>query len=112
VFLTFFTSWLLLPAIPGAILGFMILAKGEKDSPYVPIYIIFLAVWGTVFFEFWKRKQNELAYELDMHIAKEQRKRIPSYRGQFSIEDVTHEIVIVDKRSQLLKYSKVDEMLI
>jgi anoctamin-10 len=47
----------------------------------VPIYIIFLAVWATIFFEFWKRKQNEMAYELDMHIAKEMKNKIPQYRG-------------------------------
>jgi len=45
--------------------------KNDQNSQFVPIFIIFLAVWATVFFEYWKRKQNEIAYELDMHIAKE-----------------------------------------
>lgn len=56
VFLTFFTTWLLLPSIPGIIIGIYILVTEDKNSKYVPIYIIFLAVWATIFFEFWKRK--------------------------------------------------------
>jgi anoctamin-10 len=61
----------MIPAIPGIVLGIYIMVKNEPNSKFVPIYIIFLAVWATIFFEFWKRKQNEMAYELDMHIAKE-----------------------------------------
>lgn len=106
VFLTFFTSWLLLPAIPGILLGLYALSAENAESGAVPIYIIFLAVWATIFFEFWKRKQMETEYELDMHITKEQNKRIPQFKGQFAVEDVTHEIVIVDKRSDLWKYTK------
>jgi anoctamin-10 len=96
VFLSFLTSWLLIPMLPGSILGIYIYSKNDKDNPWVPVYIIFLAVWGTIFFEFWKRKQNELAYELDMHIAKEQKKKIPQYKGEFTIEEVSHEIIMTD----------------
>ena len=81
MFLTFFTSWLTLPAIPGICLGVYSLVSESSDNAVVPIYIIFLAVWATIFFEFWKRKQNEIAFELDMHITKEEKKRLPQYKG-------------------------------
>jgi anoctamin-10 len=45
-----------LPAVPGILLGVYVYSTNEINSLFVPLYTIALAVWATIFFEFWKRK--------------------------------------------------------
>lgn len=73
VFLSFFTTWLFLPAVPGIMLGVYVYATNEINSLFVPIYTIALAVWATIFFEFWKRKQSEMMFQFDMHVETEEK---------------------------------------
>lgn len=40
----------------------------------------------------------------DMHIAEEQQRRIPQFKGQFQIDDVNHMVIIKDLRSEQWKY--------
>ena len=70
-----------MPAIPGILLGVYVYATNEINSLFVPIYTIALAVWATIFFEFWKRKQSETMFIFDMHIETEERVTIPSFKG-------------------------------
>ncbi|CAD8077580.1 unnamed protein product [Paramecium primaurelia] len=112
VFLCFFTTWLFLPAIPGLLIGILHLVGEESINAITPIYTLCMAVWATIFFEFWKRKQSETMYNFDMHVAKEQRRRIPQYKGAFIIEDVTHTIEIKDTRNVQWKYIKSNTPLV
>jgi hypothetical protein len=36
------------------------------DNKSTILFAVVMALWGTLFLEFWKRKQNELAYEWDL----------------------------------------------
>lgn len=56
VFLCFFTTWLFLPAFPGLVIGVLSYVDAEIISAIAPIYTLLMAVWATIFFEFWKRK--------------------------------------------------------
>ncbi|CAK71954.1 unnamed protein product (macronuclear) [Paramecium tetraurelia] len=112
VFLCFFSTWLFLPAIPGLILGIISYFDEEAIQAIAPIYTLCMAVWATIFFEFWKRKQSETMYNFDMHVAKEQRRTIPQYKGSFIIEDVTHTIEIMDTRNVQWKYFKSNTPLV
>ncbi|CAD8137640.1 unnamed protein product [Paramecium pentaurelia] len=106
VFLSFFTTWLFIPAVPGIMLGVYVYATNEINSLFVPIYTIALAVWATIFFEFWKRKQSEMMFQFDMHVETEEKQTIPSFKGQFWIEDVTHKIEIKYSTRDRWKYYK------
>ncbi|CAD8086171.1 unnamed protein product [Paramecium sonneborni] len=112
VFLCFFTTWLFLPAVPGLLIGIFHFIDGESINAVAPIYTLCMAVWATIFFEFWKRKQSETMYNFDMHVAEEQRRWIPQYKGAFIIEDVTHIIEIKDTRNVQWKYFKSNTPLV
>lgn len=74
--LSFYTSMLLIPAIPGIALFIYQMTllydhhkKGEKlsiDSPYNCLYSLVMSVWSTVLIEIWKRRQNEIAHLWNM----------------------------------------------
>lgn len=74
--LLFYTSWLMIPAIPGIALFIYQMAKLRQqskdkeemtlDNPYNCLYCIILAVWMTVFIEMWKRRQSEIAHMWNM----------------------------------------------
>ena len=56
----------MIPSIFGlAMTGFMAY-KWEIDNQFVPIYCILLSIWITFFNQFWRRRQNELAYLWNM----------------------------------------------
>lgn len=57
-------------------------------------------MWATIFFEFWKRKQSETAFVFDMHIAEEEKRSIPQYRGEYIVEEVGNQITVVDDRNE------------
>merc|ERR1711939_845837 len=40
----------------------MFIAKSEDDNIFVAYFAFFMAMWGTLFLEFWKRYNAELAY--------------------------------------------------
>jgi len=61
-----YTKWLLMPCILGVPLEIAIVAGVAGvgfDAPYLPFYSIFIAVWGIVMLEFWKRKEKRTALE-------------------------------------------------
>ena len=56
-FLIFYTSFLLIPAIPGLALSIYLAVEGKLDSQINIWYAVFVALWSTFLFEFWKRTQ-------------------------------------------------------
>jgi hypothetical protein len=74
--LMFYTSWLMVPAIPGIVLFiYQIITilnqqKNEEDInmdvPWNCLYCIILALWSTIFIEIWKRREAEIAHNWGM----------------------------------------------
>ena len=70
VWLLFYTSWLMIPAIPGiALFVYQMVLIGDQvyhkkeiniDNPYNCLYCLVMAVWSTLFIEMWKRRENEI----------------------------------------------------
>jgi hypothetical protein len=78
-FLGFYTASLLFPAAIG-IAAFVLsqLKNRSADSEIAPYYCAFLAVWATLFSEFWKRTQNTHAHTwntLEEDLEEDQRPR-------------------------------------
>jgi len=62
-FVGYYTGWLLLAAIVGLSAGlYTIFFSKSLDNLVVAGYSIAMACWGTIFLEFWKRYNSELAY--------------------------------------------------
>ncbi|XP_027042755.1 anoctamin-4-like [Pocillopora damicornis] len=36
------------------------------DNEFTVVFAIFMSIWATMFLEFWKRRQAEIAYEWDL----------------------------------------------
>ena len=58
----FYTWWLMAPALMGLILFIFQVKDGTLDHPLVPVYSLFIALWSTLFLEFWRRRNVELAH--------------------------------------------------
>jgi anoctamin-10 len=100
--LSFYTSWLLIPAIPGVFLFIyqMILLgdqykKGEKlsiDSPYNCLYSLIMSIWSTVLMEVWKRRQHEIAHLWSMTGDFGHNKEMPEYRADVDIDSKNRQV--------------------
>eukprot|EP00347_Sterkiella_histriomuscorum_P001432 403372059 len=93
----FYTSWLMIPAIPGLALFIyqmvMLVDQNSKnevqtlDNPYNCLYCLILAVWSTVFYEIWKRKESEIAYLWNMTNYQGADTEMPDYRADYIIDE-------------------------
>eukprot|EP00742_Colponemidia_sp_Colp-10_P013457 GILJ01015198.1.p1 GENE.GILJ01015198.1~~GILJ01015198.1.p1 ORF type:complete len:1337 (+),score=187.94 GILJ01015198.1:75-4085(+) len=61
--LSFYTTWLLIPIGPGILLSVWQAVIWRVDNFLLPFWSAFIAIWSTVMVERWKRKQAELAYK-------------------------------------------------
>ena len=61
-FIRYYIIWLTIPTFLGVALGITQVYVSSLDSQLVPFFCIFLALWATVFLEYWKRKQASLAH--------------------------------------------------
>jgi hypothetical protein len=66
-FLCQFTTWLLIPTIPGICIGLYMVITSQFATALMPLYSIFMNIWATIFLEGWKRRESELAFFWDMH---------------------------------------------
>lgn len=91
--LHFYTSWLLIIAVPGLVLFIyqmsLLINQYQNDLPYsidTPfnfIYCILMAVWSTVLMEVWKRRQNEISHMWNMNINKNEKDERASFVADF-----------------------------
>eukprot|EP01119_Soliformovum_irregulare_P021006 TRINITY_DN688_c0_g1_i1.p1 TRINITY_DN688_c0_g1~~TRINITY_DN688_c0_g1_i1.p1 ORF type:complete len:694 (+),score=219.85 TRINITY_DN688_c0_g1_i1:123-2204(+) len=75
-----YTRWLVIPAIPGVILGIVGFILGF-DNPTVPFYSFFIAIWATIYLESWKRRNSTIVSEWGVTDTKSQERVRPSFRG-------------------------------
>jgi hypothetical protein len=62
-FLGFYTKWLCAPALVGTYAFAVQMAQGDMDvKQVVPIFAVFMCFWGTLFLEYWKRKEITCAF--------------------------------------------------
>jgi len=91
-FLLFYTSWLLVPAVPGVALTAYQLSVGQVDTKWNIWYSVFVAVWSTVMFEFWKRTQSTLSHLWDMDAPNAGDKEREGFKHEISIQPSTGKI--------------------
>eukprot|EP00455_Lapot_gusevi_P038989 TRINITY_DN4368_c0_g1_i1.p1 TRINITY_DN4368_c0_g1~~TRINITY_DN4368_c0_g1_i1.p1 ORF type:complete len:875 (+),score=361.69 TRINITY_DN4368_c0_g1_i1:82-2706(+) len=64
-YLQFYNMWLLFLLVLGVALSIYQWAY-KSDNALVPVYCVLVALWSTLFLEFWVRKSNALASHWDM----------------------------------------------
>jgi len=112
--LTFYTSWLIIPAIPGVVLFIYQMvnlydqfSKGlpySVDTPYNCLYSLVMAVWSTVLIEVWKRRQNEIAHLWNMNEANVKRQ-------DYIIPEFTADPVIDSEENMVRKINPANSYL-
>ncbi len=100
--LMFYTSWLMIPAVPGLALFIYQMTlivyqykthdKINLDNPFNCLYCLILAVWSTVFIEVWKRKESEIGHLWNMSSYQGVDTEMPDYRSDFVIDSKTKSI--------------------
>jgi hypothetical protein len=74
--LEFYTKWLTAPTAIGVLIyfskavmaveHFQDIVEVEREHDLYPYFALFMALWATLFLEFWKRKSKLLAYQWDI----------------------------------------------
>ncbi|OQS03419.1 hypothetical protein THRCLA_04280 [Thraustotheca clavata] len=66
VWLGHYTTWLIAPSIIGAIMLADIVVEGTVDARFLALFGIFMALWGTFYLEYWKRRNAVVRLEWGM----------------------------------------------
>jgi hypothetical protein len=59
-FMSYYTAWLLIPAIAGAALTVYQVWLQDVDTIFTTLYSLLICIWVTIFIERWKRKSAEI----------------------------------------------------
>ncbi|XP_065667826.1 anoctamin-3 isoform X3 [Hydra vulgaris] len=60
---------------------FQVLLPQALDNEATPYFAVIICLWGTIFLEFWKQKNAELAYKWDVDTYEEEEVNRPQFRG-------------------------------
>jgi hypothetical protein len=79
-----YTTWLMSATVGGlvAAINSYIKKKGNPDVPTMPYFGLFMALWTTLFQEFWKRKESTLAMEWGVCGFEEVEQPRPQFKGE------------------------------
>lgn len=101
-FVVFYSVWLLLIAIPGAICQ---LLSYFADIYFLsPLYAVIVSIWATLLVERWKRKKSEIQMNFG-NFKRNRNEESPEFYGDFQVETIEKSIVDVKfpKSLQLLR---------
>lgn len=82
-FLAFYNRALLIPAIGGIAFFIYQMVDARVDVDAVPAYAILVALWATIFLEFWKRKEAEFRIRWGMTKFLEKELPRPEFKGEW-----------------------------
>lgn len=80
-FLAYYNRALVIPAIAGLAFFIYQLADNTVDADGVPAYSIFVAIWASLFLEFWKRKEAKYRVRWGMTKFLEKEQPRPEFKG-------------------------------
>jgi hypothetical protein len=59
-YMSYYTAWLMIPAIPGLAIVIYQSRTGNQDTIFSSLYALLVCIWVTIFIERWKRKSAEI----------------------------------------------------
>ena len=81
-FLGHYTNWLLIPGLIGLALQLIVVVTGDFSHPTVPFFSFFIALWGVLMLEYWKRKEQYTALAWGMTNFEATETERPEYEGE------------------------------
>jgi len=89
-YLGHYTTWLIYAAI-GGFIGWIGVAgdNSNPSAPVIPYLCVFIAVWCTLFLEFWKRTEKTTAMKWGMVGFEEDEQDRPEFEGEVTLSPVT-----------------------
>ncbi|TYZ63095.1 hypothetical protein PybrP1_002625 [[Pythium] brassicae (nom. inval.)] len=101
-FVVFYSVWLLLIAVPGAICQLLTSVAGVSFPS--PLFAVVVSIWATLMVERWKRKKSEVQMSFG-NFKRNRNEEAPNFYGDFLVETVEKSIVDVKfpKSLQLLR---------
>ena len=90
-----YTSWLILASIAGIVAwSFVQAGNNDPNNFLMPYFAGFMAIWGTVFLEYWKRTEVRLAMEWGMDDFKDEEQDRPEFSGIRARSPITGQEVL------------------
>ncbi|TMW59472.1 hypothetical protein Poli38472_004541 [Pythium oligandrum] len=83
-----YTTWLIAPSIVGMLLFIDVLIQGTADATLVPYFGLFMALWSTFYYEYWKRYNSVIALEWGMATFEDEEVERPEFIGDEIISPV------------------------
>jgi hypothetical protein len=85
-----YTSWLFVAGVVGFFAWINVAAKGnDPNAVIMPYFACFMAMWATIFLEYWKRKENLYAMRWGMTGFEAEEQTRPQYKGEEIASPVT-----------------------
>lgn len=83
-----YTTWLIAPSLVGILLFINVVVQGTADAALVPYFGLFMALWSTVYYEYWKRYNSLIALEWGMANFEDEEVERPEFDGEEIISPV------------------------
>ncbi|DAZ96612.1 TPA: hypothetical protein N0F65_000178 [Lagenidium giganteum] len=77
-----YTTWLIAPSIVGVLLFVDVIVLKSADATLVPYFGLFMALWSTFYYEYWKRYNSVLALEWGMTSFEDEEVERPEFQGE------------------------------
>ncbi|KAJ6246988.1 ngep-related [Anaeramoeba flamelloides] len=91
-YLGYYTKWLILSSIVGFFLAIGNMSTTKNDNVFHTMWSIFIVFWITLFCEFWKRRENWLAYHFGtLNFWEDEDQRI-EFEGTKRVSPITDEV--------------------
>lgn len=82
IWLGYLTSWSIVAGAAGVFAWITIEAQNDDpNSPQIPYFAGFMALWATFYFEFWKRKEKSIAMNWGMVELEKTMQTRPAFKG-------------------------------
>lgn len=84
--LDYYTTLLAGPVVIGVALFVYEFVDGSSNHTFLPYFGVFMAIWSTIFLEFWKRRNAELSYSWSTFGVEEDESRL-ELANQAEVDD-------------------------
>uniref|UniRef100_K3W8D0 Anoctamin transmembrane domain-containing protein n=1 Tax=Globisporangium ultimum (strain ATCC 200006 / CBS 805.95 / DAOM BR144) TaxID=431595 RepID=K3W8D0_GLOUD len=78
-----YTTWLIMPSLVGILVFLSVIVESTADSNFVPYFGLFMALWSTFYYEYWKRYNSTLALEWGMSSFEDEEVERPEFEGEW-----------------------------
>jgi len=101
-FLGHYTQWLVIAAVFGLIVEFMMAEDGKAngDSEWAYINGAFIVIWASLFLRYWEREENSLQVKWDTQDHEDEEMDRYEFQGTFEISPMTLDLELVFSDSE------------